>query len=280
MPNSYFETAARVLLPSSFWAPDWMAPSAWRNFAPFAFWITEAHRPRRLVELGSFWGYSYMAFCQSARGNKLEGRFHAVDTWQGDSQSGFYGEDVFTVLNDYNTKLYSDFSTLLRTTFDEAANHFPDGSIDLLHIDGFHSYEAVKHDFDTWVRKLSQRGIVLFHDTQVRGPGFGVWQFWEEVSKKYPHFEFFDGAGLGVLGVGSDLSHALSNLLAIPTDSTEADAVRRIYARLGAGPVLEATVRTSREEKKQLEDQMRAETARLDAEIARLQSELEAARGK
>jgi|GEM_PF-5459631 len=46
--------------------------------------------------------------------------------------------------------------------------------------------EAVKHDFENWIKKMSNRGVILLHDTQVRRDEFGVWKLWEELSKKYP----------------------------------------------------------------------------------------------
>lgn len=49
-------------------------------------------------------------------------------------------------------------------TFDQAMLQFDDGSIDILHIDGSHFYEDVKHDYETWKIKVKANGIIMFHD--------------------------------------------------------------------------------------------------------------------
>jgi len=110
---------------------------------------------------------------------------YAVDTWRGDEHAGFYTDDIFNEFSSYHDTRYRSFSRLLRSTFDEALQYFKDGSVDLLHIDGLHTYEAVKHDFDTWLPKLSDRAVVLMHDHHVRENHFGVWKLWAELSKRY-----------------------------------------------------------------------------------------------
>ncbi|WP_342479224.1 class I SAM-dependent methyltransferase [Paenibacillus sp. FSL H7-0350] len=67
-------------------------------------------------------------------------------------------------------------ASLLRMTFDEAVGTFEDNSIDLLHIDGLHTYEAIKHDYECWLPKLADNSVVLFHDITVRMDDFGVYQ--------------------------------------------------------------------------------------------------------
>lgn len=233
--NDRPETLGQFISASSFLVPDWIPDgSAWLEHAPFAFWMVETHRPRCLVELGSHWGYSYMAFCQAMLHHQIAGNCHAVDTWRGDDHAGFYGEQVFAQVSDYNRAHYGSFSNLIRSTFDDALCYFADHAVDLLHIDGFHTYEAVSHDFETWLPKLSERAVVLFHDINVRERGFGVWRLWEEVSEQYPHFSFHHGHGLGVLGVGKILSPVLKNFFAVSEESALAGIIRSAYARLGS----------------------------------------------
>ena len=219
---------------TSFWCPEFIENSAWIEHAPFAFWITGILKPRTFVELGTHGGYSYFAFCQVVASLGLETRCYAVDTWKGDEHAGFYGEEVFERVQAYNERHYAAFSRLVRSTFDAALGHFSDGSIDLLHIDGRHFYEDVKHDFESWRPKLSDRAVVLFHDTNVRERDFGVFRLWEELREQFPTFEFLHGHGLGVLGFGSVLPDDIRALFDASSGSRAATDVRLAYSRLGA----------------------------------------------
>lgn len=180
--------------------------SAWRGHLPFAAWLTRTFKPTVIVELGSHWGHSYFTFCQAVSEANLQTSCYAVDTWQGDEHAGNYGDEVFAFVDAHNKEHYAKFSHLLRMTFDEALNQIPDGTVELLHIDGLHTYEAVKHDFETWKIKLAPGAVVLFHDTYVRERAFGVWQLWEELQATYPNnLTFTHSSGLGVLQIDGAL---------------------------------------------------------------------------
>jgi hypothetical protein len=235
MKNNTSPSELTCMSRSSFMRPAFRPETGWTGHAPFAFWLVEILRPDSIVELGTFYGYSYFCFCQQVAALKLPTRCIAVDTWIGDEHGGFYGEKVFNTVKQINDANYSSFSSLLRSTFDDALDDFPDGSIDLLHIDGRHRYEDVKREFELWRPKLSTRSIVLFHDTQVRTGDFGVYRFWPEVSGAFPHFEFIHDYGLGVLGVGGELSPALSSLFEASHNDERAEAIRNLYQRLAVG---------------------------------------------
>ncbi len=204
---------------------------SWHEHIPFAFVIVQLLRPRVIVELGTQRGDSYCAFCQAVDALKLDARCYAVDTWHGDQHAGYYGPEVLQELRAYHDPLYGRFSSLVQSTFDDAQRQFSDGSIDLLHIDGCHTYEAVRHDFENWLPKVSNRGIVLLHDVNVREHSFGVWVFWEEISGQKPSFTFPHGHGLGVLMVGNELPHALVNFFQFAQQ--RADAIRRFFFFMG-----------------------------------------------
>ena len=234
-------------------------PTSWVPHIPFAFWLIDALRPRTVVELGTHSGNSFSAFAQAVQILGLESACYAVDTWKGDPHTSSYGEDVFQEWSTFHDPHFGTFSRLVRSTFDDALTKFEDGSIDLLHIDGYHTYEAVRHDFESWLPKLSASAVVLLHDTNVREMDFGVWKFWQDLSRDYPCFAFLHGHGLGVVGVGRSLPPDVRLLVEhVPHQSQDAFTIRQFFGTLG-----EALLRQPREATQaRIETELRSELSK------------------
>jgi O-antigen biosynthesis protein len=228
-----------------FWRPERLGvASGWWAHVPFAFWIVAICRPRLLVELGTYSGVSYAAFCEAAIRSQSGTRCYAVDTWKGDPQTGEYDESIYNEFRSFHDKRYAAFSELIRSAFDEAVRFFEDGTIDILHIDGYHTYESVRNDFEKWRVKLSDHAVVLMHDTNVKQKDFGVWRLWYELRKQYPSFEFSHQHGLGVLAVGRDVPRAVCDLCGL-TDNAKVSSIRERFALIGARWLADASERVS-----------------------------------
>jgi len=80
--------------------------------------------------------------------------------------------------------------------------------IDFLFIDGDHTYEGVKPDFENYSKLVRPGGIIAFHDI-VPGPAENIGavpKFWNEIKGKYRHKELVrnwqqGGYGIGILYV-------------------------------------------------------------------------------
>ena len=226
------------LSPASFLRPKVMTVTSAFGHAPFFFWACEQLQPRSVVELGSAHGYSFFVFCQALEMFSQNSECVAVDTWEGDINTGSYSGKVYQSVRENLERYFPGApARLLRMTFDEAAALFANGSLDLVFVDGCHTFEAVRHDFETWLPKMSERGVMFFHDTRVVAENFGVWQFWAEVSKKFPSFEFPHDYGLGVLCTGREAPQVLRELSCL--DAPTAEAIREAYRELGSRLTLE-----------------------------------------
>jgi Methyltransferase domain len=248
-------------------------PSPWVGHIPFAFWLVEALRPSVVVELGVQSGNSYCAFLQGIQSLALVAQCYGIDHWRGDEHSDHYGDDVYAELCSYHDPLYGTFSTLIRATFEEALPYFADRSIDLLHIDGFHTYEAVAKDFSDWLPKLSARAVVLFHDINVREREFGVWRFWEEIAARYPTVTFVHSHGLGLAYVGSEPPPVALRALLATLDPDTISRIRSYFARLGTSLI----DRFARRQAEGIAGRVRATEAELEAARVEVRRHVEAA---
>jgi len=161
--------------------------------------FTVLTEPELIVELGTYYGASYFAFAQAILDEDMKCDLFGVDTWEGDVHTGFYSQEVF----DHFTKVIADQYNkderlkFYQAPFDWAVDRFQDNSINVLMIDGNHSYQSSRHDFETWLPKLKNNGTVFFHD--IAHNKFGVHAYWEELRAMYPHFEIKNENGLGML---------------------------------------------------------------------------------
>lgn len=179
--------------------PRRMVFSTWVDHMAFGYDIVAALQPTTVVELGTYSGLSYFTFCQSMIENNIDGVCHAIDTWEGDSHTDKYDDSIYEDVAQHARQHYRGITYLMRMLFNDALQHFSPESIDLLHIDGLHTYEAVSEDFKNWYPLVKPGGVILFHDVQARQRDYGAWKFWEETAPRFDSFTFNHGFGLGVL---------------------------------------------------------------------------------
>lgn len=184
---------------------EMMKYSPWSGHRLFAYDYICSMKPDRIVELGSYYGCSAFSFLQALKDNNMQSAFWAVDTWEGDSfTENDYTENIYQAYREIQNKCFEKQNAhMLRMTFDEAYEKFEDHTIDLLHIDGSHTYEDVKHDFLKWKDRVREDGVIFFHDVgedDLYGKKMGSHIFWEELKKSYPNtMEFPFSFGLGIL---------------------------------------------------------------------------------
>ena len=112
-----------------------------------------------IVEVGSYLGAST---CFLAHGSHGKARsVYAVDTWQNHAMTEGQKDTYAQFLK--NTSPFGEIVIPLRGFSTEIAKNFQH-EIDLLFLDGDHSYEGLKSDLDAWLPKMKRNGMVVFHD--------------------------------------------------------------------------------------------------------------------
>ncbi len=220
-----------------------LTPSAWSRLVPVLFALVALLRPRRFVELGTHYGCSFFAANQVMKAMDLTAEAVAVDTWQGDPQAGYYGEEVFADFSHLLCARYPERAFYIRAAFDDAADCFEENSIDLLHIDGLHTYEAVRNDFETWLKKMSDRGVIVIHNTTVYERDFGVWRLWREISDRYPAVNLLHSHGLGIVYVGRKENWFSAGIRGLAADPTRYALLNSFFRSLGDLSIDEAEAR-------------------------------------
>jgi len=196
---------------------------------PFLFVLFRALRPNTYVELGVENGASLIAAATAAATYQTPTMLVGIDSWQGDEHTGYYqGDSLYRDLCNYFAATFPRVR-LERGFFADVLPRFATGSVDILHIDGLHTYDAVKGDFTSWFDRVSSNGVILFHDIAVQERGFGVYRLWNEMKEHFTTLEFHHSFGLGVVILNPE-DERLRPLVALARDPDAMRAYQSLVA--------------------------------------------------
>lgn len=170
-------------------------PSAWKGHVDFARWLVNRMQPKTIVDLGVDYGYSTFVFASLGIGH-----VYGIDLFEGDPQTGI--RNTFDQVLETQKKLQLNNITIIRGSFDSVSDYWGK-PIDILHIDGLHTLEAIRNDYDRWSKFVREGGVILFHDTDVDDPGYEVGEFFDSID--LPKYRFTHSAGLGVVSADKQL---------------------------------------------------------------------------
>lgn len=175
-------------------------PTCWRGHREFAEWIVKETNPEVIVDLGVDWGFSTFSFAMPRIGH-----VYGVDSFEGDKYTGGTHGCYEYVMSKREKLFMQDNVTIIKGYFDDVARDW-NKEINILHIDGSHSYEDIKNDYETWSKFLSEDGIILLHDTyieELNGKTYGVKKFFDEI--ELPKVTFTHSFGLGVISKNEEI---------------------------------------------------------------------------
>lgn len=134
--------------------------STWKGHETFALWLVERLRPKTVVDLGFDRGLSTVAFAY-----KNKGHVFGIDWFDNANYSRkcFALDSAFQTISNALRFQYAKNIHLIVGPFQEIAQKW-NRKIDILHIDGVHSYMSTKQHYDNWSRFLSEEGVILIHD--------------------------------------------------------------------------------------------------------------------
>lgn len=146
--------------------------------------------PKTVLEIGTSMGGTLYLWTRLAQPNA---NIISVDLPRGKFGGGY---------SPLRTPLYRSFARaqqqlhLMRAnshdaaTFEEVKQRLAGQPVDFLFIDGDHTYEGVKQDWNTYHKLVRPGGLVAFHDIALNYEDTQVKRFWDELKPTVKHREY------------------------------------------------------------------------------------------
>lgn len=165
----------------------------------------EARRPKTVLEIGTAKGGTLYLLCQAAADDAT---IISLDLPYGRNGGGFpqWKEPAYRQFIKPGQTLHLVRGNSHDASSLEAVKALlgPDQDLDFLLIDGDHSHEGVRQDFDMYAPLISEGGMVAVHDILENrfDPSIDVHHFWAWAQERYRTEEIVDDPEQGNFGIG------------------------------------------------------------------------------
>ena len=185
-------------------AHGFLRPGQVRSEIREAVEVIEAFQPKVLVEIGTAGGGNLFLLSRAAHANAY---LASVDLPAGHWGGGYQAWKIPVFRRLLLKEQRADF---LRadshdpSTLEELTRLLQGKLIDVLFIDGDHSYAGVRQDFELYSKLVRPGGLVFFHDIAHHRPSDNchVDQLWAELRPRYQSREFIENTDQGWAGIG------------------------------------------------------------------------------
>lgn len=148
--------------------------------------------PFQYLEIGVCEGRTISTMCKLFEALEIDYKAIGIDI-----ENGFFNQEEWLI----NTLPFKDKITLNLKGSPEALKEIPNETIDLIFIDGNHSYNNVINDFKEADRIIKQGGIIMFHDSDIQCQGKDINEYQIngiEIRKALEDLEFIPISDFGL----------------------------------------------------------------------------------
>jgi predicted O-methyltransferase YrrM len=166
--------------------------------------IVEKTKPRFILEIGTANGGTFFLFSRAASDDAL---LISLDLPAGHYGGGYaqWKTHVFRrLLLPGQTAHFVRADSHDPASLENVKAALGGNALDLLYIDGDHSYQGVKSDFEMYSSLVRPGGLIVFHDVALHEVRHDchVSELWDELKGLYPATELIQDSNQGWAGIG------------------------------------------------------------------------------
>ncbi len=159
-------------------------------------------KPKYILEIGTASGATLFLFTKIA---EKDATIISIDLPGGEFGGGYpeWKIPIFKKFSSQNQQLHLiRMDSHKEETIEKAKQHLNQNLLDILFIDGDHSYLGVKKDFEMYHSLVKNQGKIIFHDITSSKWQERVYEFWNEIKTKYDSIEIVEEINQNLAGIG------------------------------------------------------------------------------